>query len=204
MAIKPDDRVALVGRTGSGKTYLARLLLANVRRLVVVDSKSSLAEWSLEIPSSRDWRSFERGNPARWRVLHPITDDPQSWYEQLFQRLYLIGNVTVYIDEAYAVTPVGKQPGAWLSALYTRGRERGISVWAATQRPTWIPLFMLSESDWFFIFRLQMAEDRRRMAQIVGNEVLRPIPDKHGMYTYHVDQDTPVYRPYAVEKGPDM
>jgi DNA helicase HerA-like ATPase len=198
MKIKANDRLLTAGKTGSGKTWFVSHLLAGVSRLVVVDPKANLENWGLKEPSERDWSSFDRGANGRFRVLPPITENPQAWYEDLFERLYNAGSLTLYIDEAYAVSPPGSRPGQWLSALYTRGRELGIGVWSATQRPAWIPLFMISEADWLVTFRLSLPQDRDRMASIAGEQVKEPITDEHGFWLYHVGDDRPVYYKTAV------
>lgn len=201
MIIRANERLLLAGKTGSGKTYFARRLLAGLPRLVVIDPKASLKEWGLLAPTGWRWRSFLKdGAPGRFRILPPIEDDLRGWYETLFQDLYNAGNVTVYIDEAYAVAPPGSQPGKWLTALYTRGRERGIGVWAATQRPTWIPLFLISEADWIVTFRLNLTADRKRIADIAGDPLLARIPDTHGFWLYNVENDDPHYYSTAVLK----
>lgn len=197
--IRARDRVLITGKTGSGKTWLAGKLLAPISRLVVIDPKANLTEWNLIEPRAQDWRRLEKGYPVgRFRIVPPVTDNPEAWYEELFERLYAIANVTIYIDEAYAVCPPGSKPGKWLSALYTRGRERKIGVWAATQRPLWIPLFLISEADWLIMFRLNLSDDRKRMSQIMGDEVIDKIPDPHGFWLYGVENDEPEYFPFAV------
>jgi hypothetical protein len=201
MKIKANDRILLAGKTGSGKTYFAAHLLRPVTRLVVVDPKATLGSWPLQEPRGFDWSNFGRGKPGRYRILPPITDDPEGWYEQLFEQLYGYGNLVLYIDEAYAVVPPGARPGKWLSAMYTRGRERGIGVWAATQRPAWIPLFLMSEADWLIVFRLNLELDRRRMATIAGDMVLRRIPDEHGFWLYHVEDEEPTYYRTIVQQA---
>lgn len=200
MKIKASERVLIAGKTGSGKTWLAERLLARIPRLVVIDPKATLGNWRLKEPSKRDWDKFDKGDPGRFRILAPVLDNPEPWYDDLFGYLYEIGDVTIYIDEAYAVTLPGKHPSKWLSACYTRGRERGIGVWAATQRPAWIPLFTLSEADWFIIFRLNLEEDRKRIAGLAGDSILSPIPDPHGFFVYHVDQEVATYYRKASEK----
>lgn len=201
MNIKANDRLLLAGKTGSGKTWLAERLLSSVARLIVIDPKVTLRDWELTEPRSTDWSKFSRGANGRFRILPPVVDDPVAWYEELFERIYGYGNVTLYIDEAYAVVPPGARPGKWLSALYTRGRERGIGVWAATQRPAWIPLFLLSEADWLIIFRLNLAEDRKRISSVAGERVLARIPDQHGFWLYHVEDETPQYYRTAVQQS---
>src|SRR5258707_11538251 len=91
-----------LSRLLSGKTWFAHRLLAGVPRLVVIDPKATLIDWGLTEPGADDWTRLERGGTGRFRILAPIVDDPLMWYESLFQRLYDIGDLTVYIDEAYA------------------------------------------------------------------------------------------------------
>lgn len=201
MEIKPNERVLIAGKTGSGKTWFAGKLLSSIPRLIVVDPKGTLNDWGLNDPTVRQWRKLEKGEYNRIRIRPPLTDDIEAWYEDLFERIYDLGNVTLYIDEAYAVASPGSRPGRWLSALYTRGRERGIGVWAATQRPMWIPLFLISEADWLVVFRLNLAADRSRIASVAGDSVLDRVPDPHGFWLYHVEDDDPHYYSTAVLKS---
>lgn len=192
LTISSTDRVLAVGRTGSGKTYLMERLTRPLTRLVVIDPKGSLrGRWSLD-----PWdggRSLERGR-ARLHVTAPPVEDVTAYYEDVMATCYQIGNMVVYIDELYLINN-SNHPGTWLRALYTTGRELGIGVWACTQRPVWVPLFCLSESDWFFVFRLSLQDDRRRMAEIVGSDVLTPVQHPHGLWLSHITWDRPRYYP---------
>ncbi len=181
------DRVAIVGKTGSGKTYLARRLCARVSRLVVIDHKSSLGGWHCEDATEAAWAKLERGDPARVRVVYEDDDT----YETAIAIALAAGNCTIYIDEIYGVTENGKRPRALIAAL-TRGREFGVGVWTSTQRPKHLPLFVLSEADHYFVMRLNLDEDRKRLAAFAGEEVLSKIDDEHGFF-YCRAGETPRY-----------
>lgn len=158
ITIKENERVLIVGKTGSGKTYLSRLLLSHVQRLIVVDSKFRLDDWSSTIVEKLPVQL-----PARFRYVLR-SDDLDQVGDQLasFEDYYL------YIDELYAVFPSpAKMLPAWRS-LWTRGREAGIGIWAGVQRPVSIPLVTLSEAEHYFVFRLNLREDRDRMSAVCG------------------------------------
>lgn len=159
--------------------------------MFVCDPKGMLGipEWNLEPPSRNALRRFRDGYAARIRWPVP---DSGNW-EPIFEEAYRIGNVVVYIDEVYGVVDIGKKPGTYLMACYTRGRERGIGMVAATQRPTWVPLVIFSEAEWFFVFQLLLPDDRRRVAGFVGEQVEQRITDKHGFWTYNTAWNTPIY-----------
>jgi len=80
-----------------------------------------------------------------------------------------------------------------LQAIYTRGRARGIGVWACTQRPRWVPLYTISESEHVFCFRLHLAEDRQRLAAYAGEQLLTVPQDQHGFWYYNPDLEDPIY-----------
>lgn len=170
---------------------MARYLLQPIDRLLVLDPKGSLGgkEWKLDPFTEKSAATIANGGTGRLRItgLAPGGwEAPLAWAEHC-------GGITVYIDEMYGVVSPGTKPSPALTALYTRGRERKIGVWAATQRPTWVPLFALSEAEWVFVFRLNVQEDRDRMAQF-GGAVMKVNPrDKYGFYLYNTNWQRPFY-----------
>lgn len=201
--IKADSRVAIVGKTGSGKTFAAWALLASVPRLLVIDPKGSLGDayltrkkqplWNLTDIDSynarRVVRAIERGEPGRLRI--PPMNLPA--YERYVNWAHSVGGITVYIDELYGYLgkPTSTPPPA-LSSAYTRGREWGVGVWASTQRPRWIPGFFLSEAEWLLAFRLSKAADRAVVAEIGGDALNNPIAPRQ-FYLYNESWDEPLF-----------
>ena len=195
ITIRSRDRVLLVGRTGSGKTFAAEHLTRPLPRLVVLDPKGTLGTWKLD-PWDRDTRRrLKNGDPVRTRVVVPFGKDPDEiWDEALFE-VYAGGNVTCYVDEVYGVVDPGSKPSRNLTGLWTRGRELGVGAWAASQRPAWVPLFILSEADHFFQFRLSLDEDRRRMAAFLGPQAMNVIREPNGVLYSKPEWETPVMIP---------
>lgn len=193
---KATDRVAFVGRTTTGKTYAARLLLLSARRLVVIDPKGRLSDayrlsqgeppWNLAEPSEETDRALAAGEPVRVRYAAPLDSD----YSSIFRRCYEAENVIVYVDEVYGVTRNGTAD-QWLTACYTRGAELGIGVWAATQRPKRIPLIVLSESEWTLLFRLKLESDREYMAEMIGPAALETLSG-HEFWLYRESWEHPI------------
>lgn len=191
MQIKGSERVTLVGQTGSGKTYMARRLCSGLARLLVLDAKDELTDWHTADLDRRNIRALDRGEPFRLRW---VPGPGEHWrYEELFERAYYAGNMTVFIDELTDAVPHGTRAGAYLASLYQRGRSLGVGVFACTQRPAWVPLFALSEAQWLFMFRLRLENDRRRMAEMFGPRALEPIRDQHGFWVTHQTWETPRY-----------
>ena len=198
VTIKPSERVFLAGKTGSGKTYLAKHLLRTFRRLIVIDPKGTLQDWKLKPWNKAAMRKLRRGDDIRARVTFDIVKDIDDAWEALFIELYERGggDFVVYIDETYGVTNFGSRPSPGLTALYTRGREFKIGMWASTQRPLGVPLIEKSEAEHFFMFRLILKGDRQHMGEFIGEEVAwKMIPHEHGFYYKSVAWEHPVYIP---------
>lgn len=197
--IRSNERVAFVGKTGSGKTTMARFLTRALGRFVVFDPKGTIGlaaeAWNVEPWSERGLAQLRKPKGLT-RLVVPgpgPDDDPFGYWIPYLRAIFELGNVTLYIDEMYAVNRPGTFPSAELMALYTRGRELGIGVWAATQRPTLVPLVMLSECEWLFTFRLLLEQDRKRMAEICGPMVLDSVRDPYGYWLYNTAWDVPIY-----------
>lgn len=209
ITLRANERLFVCGKTGTGKTYLMRHLTQRIKRLIVLDGKGTLGSWGLE-PWDRDTRrALKAGEELRARVIYnALGTPPIDFWESVLDTVFEAGNVTVYVDEMYLIVEAGTRAPAILTALYTQGRELGIGMWAGTQRPAWIPLVCMSEAEHFFMFRLNMEEDRKRMSAFMGERVLQPVQDEHGFYYARDSWDAPVYQsqfnaPSASIKGGD-
>jgi hypothetical protein len=166
-----------------------------------LDGKGTLSDWGLQDWTSETRGALRKGKPARVRVTLPWgIKEPLDFWNEILQESFFDGDLTIYIDEIYAIAEPQKKPPEALWACYTRGRELGVGVWGVSQRPVWVPLFCLSEADWFFAFRLQLEEDRKKVAAFMGPQVLPPIQDKHGFFHMGAEDDDPIYIKRYVDK----
>ncbi len=173
---QPNSRSALIGMTGSGKTTLARSFLTKYYRYVVVyDVKGQMRakDW----PGYAIYTDFDKLIKAKEERLiyqpniNEIPDEKNWDYaEKFFKWIYLRRNTVVYVDEVYGCTGRDYIP-FYFRAILTRGRERGITCLMATQRPSLIPQFILSESENYYVFKLQMPQDKKKIEEIKGFSV---------------------------------
>jgi len=169
--IQEDNRLIVVGTTGSGKTVLAKHLLLNpnLTRVVVIDPKHT---FSLE--------GYKRGWSLPWLsnkfklIVRPSKKDDEKLASLLYSLLGA-GNVIIYIDELATMADFFKLSTAVLADIARTGREKKVGLWTATQRPAWIPKIFLTESEVYIMFQLRTDADRKYMAGLMGDDVRDPI-----------------------------
>ena len=160
------DRAVFIGQTGSGKTTLARVLLAQRPYVAIYDAKGMLR-----------WREYERHTKLETLskskfpklIYAPNAEElrDELYIEGFFRWVYKRRHTTLYVDEVYGVTNHEIIPPSYHACL-TRGRELGISTFSATQRPKLIPQTVLSESEHYYIFRLLLPQDKKKVREIIG------------------------------------
>lgn len=74
-------------------------------------------------------------------------------------------HVYIYIDEAYSLLKYSRFVAEQVTLCVTAGGERGVGVMAATQRPRWIPVEMLSEITRYYVFRLDYNKDKLNLRE---------------------------------------
>lgn len=189
--LRSGQRLGLFGRSGSGKTYLAKWIILQTPNLrwLILDSKHD--------PNFDAWFPRE-GLPAprqimKWWRKHgrivvrpkPEENDPRIldlWLSVIHDGLERFG---LLIDEGYQVTR-GVQPGPGLTGLITRGRIRGQTIIVGSQRPAWLPRFVFSEANGYIVMNLALRDDRERVADMVSDRyheaVLTPLPPREWLY----------------------
>lgn len=166
-----EEHGFICGATGTGKSVLARFLLEDERKAysVTYDPKHSrtIGQWSRHT-FIYSWDDLI-GSDARRIVYRPTLEEAEdaAAQKEFFKWIYTQQHVRLYVDECSALLG-DSNPNFYLKGCLTRGRELGISVLCATQRPVSIPLITMSEATRLYVFRLNLEEDRKRVAKITG------------------------------------
>ena len=169
--IDTDERAAIVGTTGSGKTVLAHFLLYWAGdRVIVIDPKHTFHH--------EDFKEARRlpffGN--KFKIIYrPKAEDDDNLFS-LLREAYKRGNVIIYVDELATLARFFPRSTALLEDISRTGRERSISLWGATQRPRHVPVSFFTESEVWFVFLLRDPRDRGHLRDMVGAEVQDKIP----------------------------
>lgn len=117
----------------------------------------------------------------------PRTDDVDLFLARVWQN----GATGLIFDETTDYK--GSEP---IERIYKQGRSLYIPCIACAQRPTGIPVVMRSEAEYYSLFRLNDAEDRKEMRRYIGDIDVMKKRDKHHSIWYDTGEDI------AVELGP--
>lgn len=200
--ILPGQRLAVVGRAGSGKTYLTQwFILRSPQRWVILDTKHdpNFDSWKPSSGLLRMSALRRRWEDARHVVVRPDPHQTQNvvldaYLGELHDAFEGFGTL---IDETYQVA-LGNRPGPGLTGLVTRGRAREQSVIMGAQRPSWVPKFMFSEANHIAVLSLSVADDRKAVYNFVGDQtVMERLPARHWL---HFDVDATILSRYGAVK----
>jgi DNA helicase HerA-like ATPase len=164
----------ILGRTGSGKTTLARMLVGSYRTLVAIDPKHRLElPGTVTVYGSAEFRNTwpQRGRRV---ILRPsLEDDGELWndVDETLARVFRYQRTAVLIDESVDIATKTRIVPAY-RRIIRLGRERMIPVYSCSQRPVDLHNDVLSQSEHLFVFDLPLRGDREKAAGIAGDELL--------------------------------
>jgi hypothetical protein len=186
--------MVLVGKTGSGKTTLALALLPAYEHVLVIDPIHVLAD---RLPLLEDDERNREGffvchtpqqladNGRFSKLLYQPDPEHMTWesYNVVYHWVFNRKNTMVYTDEGLRVMRPSGQAPPYMEACYTAGRQRGVGMITATQRPSKVDLRVLSEAEHYASFQLKLEQDRKRMGELMGKEVERSPKDYYFWYS---------------------
>lgn len=165
-----SDRMLIVGSTGSGKTQAGMYWLSRrdllIRPWIVYDFKFD--ELINQIEGARHLGMEEKipDQPGLY-IYHPVPDDDDDVLTQQFRNIWRQENTGVFVDEGYMIRK--NDPG--FRALLTQGRSKHIPMITLSQRPVWMDNFIISETNYIQIFRLQRGKDLDAVNDFVGGNL---------------------------------
>lgn len=183
-----EEHGFICGTNGSGKSKLAEFLVNDPDKpwSVVYDPKHSrtIGEWRNQ-EYIYDWQQLQESKAQRI-VYRPSLEEAEDSTMQLefFKWIFWRQHCRVYLDECSALLG-NSNPNYYLKGCLTRGRELGISTLCTTQRPVSIPLITMSEAMRFYVFRLNLEEDRKRMEKVTGISEEEQLTLKHYEFFYY-------------------
>jgi energy-coupling factor transporter ATP-binding protein EcfA2 len=185
---KPDEHVLILGPTGSGKTQMGLDALgaistdknpaiifamkprdATLERFAKAHEFQQVSYWP---PPVTKWKpkkppGYLLKPPHNMRDIYWTRQKHHDVFQEAILDSYAKGNRIIFADETYSLTNE-LQLGDELVTLWTKGRSMNATVWAASQRPAFIPTWAYSQSSHFFISYDPDKRSRKRYEEISG------------------------------------
>lgn len=186
-----SQRVTVVGRTGSGKTWFGAWLLMNApfhqQPYVIVDYKGDPLLRSIQGVRELGLHEKLPSNPGLYCVRPLLHEEEamEAWLWSVWQH----EKIGLYFDEAFMLPNSGYSRRGALQAILTQGRSKKIPVISLVQRPSQISLFVFSEADFYAVFHLNRRQDRKTMTDLGDALDASELPAYHSKW-YDVSGDT--------------
>ena len=163
---QPDERVLVLGSTGSGKTHMGAWLLSlapfDKMPYVIIDHKRDQLLNSIDNRKEIGFNEIPNLPGLYHLKANPIADDDvlESWLQSVWKR----GNIGLYADEALQI-PTNRKGS--FEGILTQGRALHIPVISLTQRPVDLTRYAFSEANHVVLFDLTDRRDRKKVEEYI-------------------------------------
>ena len=201
--IRPSEHVFICGGTGSGKSVLADVYTAGMPETVIkIDIKNDT--YARRMNGEPVWRglvenedfevveSLQAVKNSEFRKIvyvPPFEEQTPEIYDELCQYVYNETNTRLWIDELMLFTDGPQKYPPFLKAILVSGRSRNSTVLCCTQRPMGIPTICIANCQHFFVFRMNLDQDRKKMVDVTGCPRFLEPPPKYAFWYYREGDD---------------
>ncbi len=196
LQLKKGQRAIIVGRAGTGKSTLGKTLIPLTGKLCIIDPKREVNFPNCKIYDSAD--KILREKPKRFIYRpHESQFEDYAEYDKVFHYVYKSGDFFIFIDDLVAIVTATRFPYN-LKMCYMLGRSKGITALACTQRPAFLPGYMITECNNMYVFDLHNERDRKKMNDI-GPYDPKKITDEHTFAFFSCSNDRTYYLKLKLE-----
>ena len=223
-----DQRFSIVGKTGSGKTWFAIVLLSLLvpwqkkrdsshAEVWFIDTKHDpkdielLQRWGFQYGGKSNYRLFSVYPTAPERSGKKIIPGKKQWEsaQEIIAAAYNYSGVLVVVDEYVQVVRNTIDAGPGLLDVFQRGRGLNVGIIGLTQEPVYVPRQLLSQASHQFFFDMSYPNDIKRIWEFYAQykrPISRGLEFKHGFYHIAVDYDGfgvfyPHYKEWVEQNG---
>ena len=163
-----NDRVAIFGGTGSGKSILAQVMFRTLPVewwKVIIDITDSIIEptaLTFYDPEDIPWTKA-----YNLRFVPDVDYDLEAQINALYLNIFYHGACWVWLDEANEIT-TAHHTAFGLRKVLLQGRKAFIGHLSATPRPADISKSIITQAQYLITFALVDYDDRIRVARYIG------------------------------------
>lgn len=185
---KATDKIAILGRSGCGKSHLAKDAQKQFERKIVidtlyeynggdfdfvVDTRSSLIAAMSAVEKNKKFSILYRFN---LKSSEEIKNDDFNF---ICEAVYIFGNVLLVIEEVHLYSGPHFLP-TWLKNLALMGRHQNVALIYTSQRAGETNKTLLSMANYVYCGQMIDLNDQKYIGNFIGKEAraLSDIPDR--------------------------
>lgn len=173
------EHVTIYGPSGCGKTYCQTFILTERARLrgthavVIATKKTDATLTSAGWPVIDDWPPDYGQNQVIWWAHGGLStaakQEQQARVRHMMNTLWVpdANKIIAWDELPYVCGDLGLN--SEIGTFYREGRANGITNCACLQRPAGVNRAVHSENGWTIAFRPKDADDRIRVAEVLGD-----------------------------------